>query len=453
MYGYLLDYPEQETVQPGVATDVDGERSDLDVLFMTAYQRQRQRVYNRAAHMTQTAGYGDVEDAKAEAGLVRAEAQVSRARGDQLGWVRHMLRRGAVARFGYRNPTEMVASRLDISRSAARDLVYLAERLGDQEIKSIRQGAVSYVRVLAETRLVEAGASEEVIEHSRDMDLESVKRVLQSHRRMSRTNERELFEGQYLSLQPSLDGTHVQVKGRLGAQEAEICRQGLDRRGERLVPAGEARPGAGQRRALALTTLCQDELDRTPEPARTTAERIRAARSRREPALMVVAHQALAETSGFEQGVAISGGARVGSDTVDLIQCAGRTEVLTAAGQSIVHHGSISSIRPSLRRAVLARDDGCAIDGCNSTYRLEVHHIIPTSKGGDHTPENLTTLCWWHHHVAIHRRGLHIDPQSPPRRRRLLPPKRTCGYQPPEPDPHMSAVLRALKTPTSRAPP
>jgi len=168
---------------------------------------------------------------------------------------------------------------------------------------------------------------------------------------------------------------------------------------------------------------------------------------------MVVADQGLAEAPGHEQGVAILGGARVGPDTVDLVQCAGRAEVVTVAGQSIVHHGSTGSLRPSLRRAVLARDNGCTIDGCSSTYRLEVHHIIPISKGGDHTPDNLTTLCWWHHHVAVHRRGMRIDPQSPPRRRRLLPPNPTCGYQLPEPDPHTLAVLRALRARTNRAPP
>ena len=453
MYDYLLDYPDQDTVQPGFHNGVETEGSHD--MFATRYQRERQRVYDRAPQMVDSAGYAhaDVEDAKAEAGLVWAEAQVSRARGDQLGWVKHLLRRGSAARFGYRNPTEMVAARLDTKRSVARDLVYLAERLGDDRIERIRQGAVSYDRALVETRLAEVGASDEVIERSRDMDLESVKRVLQAHRKMSRTHERAVFEGQYLSLQPSLDGSHAQVRGRLGALEAEICRQGLDRRGERLVPAGEARPDAGQRRALALTTLCQDELDRTPEPAKTTAERIRAARRRRAPLLMAVANQPLAEISGYEQGTAVLAGARVGPDTVDLIQCVGRTEVITVAGQNIVQHGSVTAMRPSLRRAVLARDDGCTVDGCSSIYRLEVHHIVPRSRGGDHSPENLTTLCWWHHHVAVHRRGMRIDPQSPPKRRRLLPPGRTCGYQPPDPDPHTLAILRALHAHTNRAPP
>ena len=454
MYDYLLDYPEPDTVQPRDFLTPEAEESN-DGLFTTRYQRERQRVYDRAQHMVQSAGYAhaDVEDAKAEAALVREQARISRSRGGQVGWIKHLLRRGSTARFGYRNPAELVASRLDVRRSTARDLVYVAERLADNRIERIRQGAVSYERVLAETRLAEAGASAEVIERSRDMDLESVKRVLQAYRKMSRTDERRVFESQYLALQPSLDGSHVQVRGRLGAMEAEICRQGLDRRGERLVPAGEGRPDAGQRRALAITTLCQDELDQQPEPARTTAERVRSARNRREPVLMVVADQQLAESSEYEQGVAVLAGARVGPDVVDLIGCVGTTEVITVAGQSIVHHGSVTGMRPALRRAVLARDDGCTIDGCNSTYRLEVHHIIPRSQGGDHTAENLTTLCWWHHHVAVHRRGMRIDPQSPARRRRLLPTQRSCGYEPPPPDPHTIAVLRALHAHTKRSPP
>ena len=333
MYDYLLDYPDQDTAQPSLLKGVeDGGSHDV---FRSGYQKQRQRVYDRAHHMVRSRGYAhaDVEDAKAEAALVRAEASISRARGDQVGWVKHMLRRGSTARLGYRNPAELVASRLDVRRSAARDLVYLAERLGDDQIERISQGAVSYVRVLGETRLAEAGASVEVIARSRDMDLESVKRVLQAHRRMSRADERQVFEGQYVAFQPSLDGTHVRMNGRLGALEAEICRQGLDRRGETLVPAGEGRPDAGQRRALALTTLCQDELDCNPRPGSTTAERIWSVRNRREPMLMVVANSPLAQASGFEQGTAILAGARVGPDVVDLIRCVGRIEAITTEGQ------------------------------------------------------------------------------------------------------------------------
>ena len=240
-----------------------------------------------------------------------------------------MLGRNSVARYGYHTPVDLVVSRIDVHRSTARDLVYLAERIETDQIERIRQGAVSYVRVLEETRLREAGAPEEEIARTRDMDLDRVRRIVQQHRRMTRTDEKRVFEGQYVAFQPSLDGAHVRLSGRLGAFEAEICRQGLDRRGEQVVPAGEPPSDTGQRRAVALTTLCQDEIDRKPTPGTTTAERVRAARNRREPLLMVVAQDPLAEASGFELGASILAGGRVGPDTVDLIQCAGRIETIT----------------------------------------------------------------------------------------------------------------------------
>ena len=453
MYEHLLDYPKADTIK--AASAVRGQAPTPREVFMTAYQRDRQRAYDRASHMTRSGAYRhpEVEDAKTEAALIRAEAQISRARGEQLRWVKSLLLNRSTLSFGYRHAVDYVVSRTDVHRSTARDLVYLSERLSDGTIEQIREGAVSYVRVLEETRLVEAGASPEVIEHSRNMDLDQVKRVAQAHRKITRDSERHTFESQYVAFQPSLDGTHVRVAGRLGAAEAEICRQSLDRRGEQLVPAGESRPDPGLRRALALTTLCQDHLDNGAASGARSPDTISPGRSRREPLLMVLARNPAAEGSGFEQGVAVLAGPRVGPDTVDLIRCAGRTEVITTAGQDIIHHGSSASIRPATRRAVLARDDRCTVDGCNSTYRLEVHHIIPLSGGGTHSPQNLTTLCWWHHHVAVHRRGMRIDPQSPPQRRRLLPTSRSCGYQPPAPDPHTLALLYALPANIGRAPP
>ena len=306
--------------------------------------------------------------------------------------------------------------------------------------------------MLEETRLAEAGASAEEITRTRDLDLDSVRRVLQDHRRMTRADEERVFDSQYVAFQPSLDGNHVRGMGQLGAYEAEICHTALNRMGDALVPPGEPRPEPGLRRALALTALCQDHLDQHSQPGPAADSVTSSPGGRREPLLMVVARNPLAETSSYEQGTAMLAGARVGPDTIDLIRCSGRTETITVVGQNVTH-GSTTNIRPAIRRAVLTRDDGCTIDGCNSTYRLEVHHILERSKGGDHSPDNLTTLCWWHHHVAVHRQGMRIDPQSPPRRRRLLHPRRTCGYQPPPPDPHTLVILRALNTNTNRAPP
>ncbi|MCY4622916.1 MAG: hypothetical protein OXD34_13975 [bacterium] len=141
MYGYLLDFADPDTAQPAGGDATAHGESPAD-LFMSEYQKQRQRVYDRAEHMVRSDGYAhtEVECAKAEAALVRGEAQISRTRGDQLVWLKVMLRHHGPARYGYRNPVDLVVSRLDVRRDLARELVYLAQRLDDERIERMRRG-------------------------------------------------------------------------------------------------------------------------------------------------------------------------------------------------------------------------------------------------------------------------------------------------------------------------
>ncbi|MDP8209141.1 MAG: HNH endonuclease signature motif containing protein [Candidatus Electryonea clarkiae] len=51
-----------------------------------------------------------------------------------------------------------------------------------------------------------------------------------------------------------------------------------------------------------------------------------------------------------------------------------------------------------LREVVLSRDgDHCQVSGCPSRVTLHVHHKSPVSKGGEHVPDNLVSLCDFHH--------------------------------------------------------
>ena len=71
-----------------------------------------------------------------------------------------------------------------------------------------------------------------------------------------------------------------------------------------------------------------------------------------------------------------------------------------------------STIPPSIRRAVLARDHHrCTTPGCGTTRFLEVHHITPRVRGGTNEPDNLATLC-----SACHRHAHEATRCSPPTR-------------------------------------
>jgi transcription elongation factor Elf1 len=51
-----------------------------------------------------------------------------------------------------------------------------------------------------------------------------------------------------------------------------------------------------------------------------------------------------------------------------------------------------------LREIVMTRDNNrCQVTGCPSRLSLQVHHRTPVSKGGEHIPTNLVSLCDFHH--------------------------------------------------------
>ncbi len=86
---------------------------------------------------------------------------------------------------------------------------------------------------------------------------------------------------------------------------------------------------------------------------------------------------------------------------------------------------------PHIRKAITARDKGCAFPGCTMPAPwCEAHHIEYWSRGGVTSTANGTLLCGHHHHL-IHKEDWHIqvrngipwfippphtDPQRKPRR-------------------------------------
>lgn len=116
-------------------------------------------------------------------------------------------------------------------------------------------------------------------------------------------------------------------------------------------------------------------------------------------------------TSNGESGVVLEAGPRVGRLTLEAILCDATTEVIARGEQGrLMSYGRKQrTTPPSLKRALLAEyNHTCGADGCVSRSRLQVHHRIPWSKGGATNQEDLVVLCWFHHQIVVHERGLEI---------------------------------------------
>jgi hypothetical protein len=115
----------------------------------------------------------------------------------------------------------------------------------------------------------------------------------------------------------------------------------------------------GLRMALALTAICQDSLYN--EPGLTGGG---------DPVVTITADAGLLLATDGEAGAEVTAGPRIGPMALDELLCIGRTElnVATADGNLLGVGKTTTNLPPRLRRAVIARDGGCVIDGCTSRY-------------------------------------------------------------------------------------
>ena len=113
----------------------------------------------------------------------------------------------------------------------------------------------------------------------------------------------------------------------------------------------------------------------------------------------------------------------VGESVIHELLCDAHVEytALIATGGAI-EVGGRNTVTARQRRRIAHRDKACGADGCRSRHRLEVHHRLPRHLGGTNHDDNLVLLCWYHHHIVIHRHGFEITPDSPQGRLRFTRP-------------------------------
>ena len=321
--------------------------------------------------------------------------QVARAEGllhaEKLALIAAADRAQANLTDGAKTMGEWVARRLDEHPVRARRMVRAARSMAPELFDLLRAGDISVARAEA---YAEADFRDVDLAGLDDRDIGSVWREIRRTTPVHRDPD-----DPYLVMQPTLDETFWKLWGQLDASGGALVADALSAEADRIdrgVPAEHraTRPG---RLADALVALALGESDYTPTVAIHLDER-----------------HAAPEVDGVAAQVGeLSHALCVGTVTVDRIE----------AGQPMAYGTTTRQVSPRLRQFIAWRDGfTCTIDGCTSTYRLEPHHIIHAEHAGPTDPGNLTLLCWFHHHTAIHTRGFDIDPDSPAQRRRLIPP-------------------------------
>ncbi len=351
--------------------------------------------------------------------LAGLESLVARVRARQMVLLMEADRRQAPMADGCRSLVEWTTGRLDVAPETATALVRTARGLVDHPTvaTAIASGEISFDRTVECSQLA-ALHTEDPVEAGLGHDIVGLRHLVAARRRVSRHKARERFRGRYVVMQPALADGMWKLWGRLTAGDGEILDAALTDRADRLpsLPDG-TRDALTHRRADALVAIASDGLDSQ-------------AGSASPPVVSLFVDANRVGSTGTETGVVTEHGLAAGPDLAEEVLCDARIQtIVTGGGQPLAAGRTRRTISPTLRRAILHRDGhACAADGCRSRYRLQVHHKIPWSNGGATNPGNLTTLCWYHHHVVIHGMGYRIDPDSPPQRLRFT---KTSGPDPP----------------------
>lgn len=329
--------------------------------------------------------------------LQATESAIARLRAEQVGILRELDRRQAHVSDGCRNVAELAVMHADVAPDTARSVTTTMKRLGDSpELEAcLANGEVTFDRAAALACV--PGATRETLLETMDLDLASIRRWMVPSRPTT-SSHHEQFERRHLTIQPTLDETGYRGWFELPAYGGNVLEKSLDARADTFG----SDDGLATRRADALISIAEDALgeDRPSEGGGVS--------------VFIDLDSEAAVTEG---------GLSTPHEITEQLLCTGSVEVNVQDAQPLGVGRRSRTIPPRLRRALRYRDRGCVIAGCASRYRLEAHHVVPWSEGGRTDADNLVTVCWFHHHVAIHGRGMRIDPDSPRLRRTFLRPR------------------------------
>jgi hypothetical protein len=338
-----------------------------------------------------------VANRQLEDDLVELNLQISRLSAQRSRRLVEIDHRGTYEDLGYLSTTSWLRDRCRISAREATKQVHRARSLGQMPATSAAYEAgdldTPVVDLLAsackrhpdvfsehESGLVEEAAQltprdvSKLIAYWRQaLDHHDVDGAIQRSRRR-------------LSLAATFEGM-VHGEFDLDAESGEAVIAALRALSETTDRSDDRTPA--QRRADALVELCRDYLDHGDTPV-TGGEKPHIT--------LLVSLGAL--TGGSGQPCELDEGGVIGPEAARRIVCdAGVSRIITnGASQPLDVGRRTRTIPPAIRRALVLRDGGCVIIGCDRPSRwCDAHHRQHWLDGGPTSLENLELLCRRHH--------------------------------------------------------
>lgn len=331
---------------------------------------------------------------------------------------------------GARTLSDWVAAKLRIRNKTAVQLVAISRRLVDLPLltQHFASGELSIDQVDALSDIATADTEAELIEQATAMSNAALDRMARRHRGVSDEKEKSVWERRRLVRQWNLDESELKFHGRLPGAEARTFDEAIDSRVDRMSPNSETGlfDPLQTRSADALVEMAATDGEGSGTPPHVT--------------VFTAADVLSTEDDGYAE---LDNTAPLSNKTAQRLACDAVIEPVFRDGKQVIGIGRRSRTVPGwLRRLVYERDGGqCQDPGCTNTHWLQVHHIIPWSRGGPTDLDNLILLCGIHHR-RVHEDGWHIT--GPPDKRVFRRPDWTPYPHPRRPlHPRLKALVRS----------
>lgn len=293
------------------------------------------------------------------------------------------------------------------SPGSAADLVCVARQLGElpETARALREGEIGYqhASVIAHTaRDVGAEAAAvvepELVSAAREVDVRRFARFARQVREIADSegalaDANRDYERSRVQLSQTLGGCW-RLDGWLDVEGGAMLSTALT---PLMTPLRDDRRTASRRRADALVELCRRQLDGGRLPT-VGGER---------PHLHITVPLETLRGEPGSPGGEIRGAGTVVAETARRLACDAIVieNVVGPDGALVSAERRGKTVPASVRRALLARDDGCRFPLCDRLVEwCQGHHMVWRSAGGPHDLDNLTLLCRFHHGL-VHEGG------------------------------------------------
>jgi hypothetical protein len=308
------------------------------------------------------------------------------------------------AELGFQSCAHWLNFKCGFGMNSARERLRVALALGGLPTisKKFSEGAISYSKVRAITRVADESNEEYLLMVATHGTAHHVERLVSQYRRAKKLEDAEfamdLHEKREVTYYYDHDGCLV-MKARIPADQGELIVKALEMAIEEndVYPKGtwSAETPIAARRADALCEIAETYMNNS-ENSGSTADRYQ----------IVIHVGARHAPQGHVACDHLDNGPQVSAVTSQRVSCdcCKTTIKEDETGEPLSISRRSRTIPPPMRRALKARDGGCRFPGCTNHKFVDGHHIIHWADGGETSLDNLVLLCRHHHHL-VHEGG------------------------------------------------